>query len=124
MDLASWGPGYKHVEKVWGEEIWLANHQHYCAKLLIPKLGMQSSLHMHPNKIETFYVLRGRVGFRLGHQPYSISYMDEGDSIHLPATTCHRFWALTDDTVILEVSTFHSDADVIRVSPSGPVEPF
>jgi mannose-6-phosphate isomerase-like protein (cupin superfamily) len=114
--------GYPKYQKDWGEEVWLANIPNYCAKLLFLNKGMQCSFHMHPEKIETFFILSGDALITLGNNKIK-TYKSPGDSVHLPAQTLHRFAAPFTDVVILEVSTTHSDDDVVRLEPSGNYKP-
>lgn len=115
--------GFKTVDKVWGQEIWLVNNERYCAKLLHINAGWQCSLHMHPVKKETFIVLDGGIGLQLGPtvdcgiQPQI--HMVAGESHTLEPGTYHRFWSYTDQpAVILEISSTHSDDDVVRLEES------
>ena len=106
----------KEVEKVWGWEHWIANEPEYCGKLLYISKGASSSLHYHPKKKETFYLLSGEAELELGedilfHFPY-YNY-----PVTIAPNTLHRFTA-AKDSVILEVSTHHNDKDVVRLEES------
>lgn len=118
--------GYPHIPKAWGTEIVLTNNDHYCAKLLCIEEGMQCSLHRHGVKCETFWVLEGRVVIRHGSDPAWLhsEAKDPGDGVYLPAGTWHLFHSTAGGAVMLEVSMPHSDLDVERLSPSGPIEIF
>ena len=102
----------KEVKKVWGHEEWLVNNDKYCGKLLHLDKGAQCSFHYHPIKQETFHCLAGEVMLSvkgvefLLKEPYTIN----------PDTT-HSFYGITD-AVILEISTHHSDSDVVRLTSS------
>jgi len=109
----------KVVEKGWGREVWLANNEEYCGKLLHFKAGKKFSLHYHLAKRETFYVLAGTLdlffpdtetGNRLGKR------LEPGDAVEIPRGLPHQIRAVTDATII-EVSTHHEDADSYRVEP-------
>jgi len=100
----------KTVNKVWGREKWIVNCPDYCGKLLLVHKGASSSLHYHPKKKETFYVLEGKARLTVGNKEVSTP-------ITIEPNTPHRFYGITD-TVILEVSTFHSDDDVVRMEES------
>lgn len=102
------------VPKVWGSELWIANTDRYCGKILTLNRGWQCSLHKHPIKDETFFVLSGRVVFELDGAVYQ---MEAGDTIHVPTGSLHRFTGI-ENAVIVEVSTHHDDADVVRAEPS------
>jgi mannose-6-phosphate isomerase-like protein (cupin superfamily) len=124
MDLSKFA-GYKHVPKVWGEEIWLHNSPLYCAKLLVLTPGMQCSLHRHLVKTETFFLLQGLAMIEVGADGHK-ELKHSGDSVHIPVGTYHRFGHVSGvltsvPTVILEVSSHHDDADVERLEESGPI---
>lgn len=119
--------GFKTVEKVWGQEIWLVNNERYCSKLLYINAGWQCSLHYHPVKKETFIVLDGGIGVEVGMPGYptcprSNRQLVAGESLTLEPNTPHRFWSYTDQpAVILEISSTHSDDDVVRLEESKPL---
>lgn len=106
----------KIVNKVWGKELWLANYPEYCGKALLLDKGATSSYHYHKKKKETFYCVEGIAMLTI-----------EGESFFMEAPCSeprtispeqkHKFYGVTD-AVILEVSTFHDDNDVIRFSES------
>jgi len=124
VDLSAF-TGYKHVRKVWGEEIWLINSPLYCAKLLVLKPGMQCSLHRHLVKTETFFVLQGYPTIEVGTSGQKEGKV-AGDSVHIPVGTWHRFGYVNGaphpfQTILLEVSSHHDDADVERLEDSKPI---
>lgn len=105
------------VEKLWGQEIWMVNDE-YCGKILRVKPGYMCSLHYHPVKRETFYVQAGSVTLeRVTNEGNFIELLFPGDSRTIPAHTPHRFSSYTGAQII-EVSTHHSDEDVVRLAPS------
>ena len=105
----------KVVEKAWGRELWLANEPEYCLKKLILDEGYACSLHYHPIKKETFFVDYGSCFIRIGRE---IRELHLGDSVVIEPTTPHQFWSVKGDCHILEVSTHHSDDDVVRLEES------
>lgn len=114
MNLAN----FKTVDKVWGTEVWLVNNERYCAKLLNIKPGYQCSLHYHPVKKETFIVLDGGVNLEIGLSN-DTTFLVAGESYTLEPNTPHRFSSYTDSpAVILEISSTHSDDDVVRLEES------
>lgn len=119
--------GFKTVEKVWGQEIWLVNNERYCAKLLHINAGWQCSLHMHPIKKETFIVLDGGVllevlGTEIPGAVGENTYLVAGETYTLEPGTYHRFSSYTDEpAVVLEISSTHSDDDVVRLEESRPL---
>lgn len=125
-ELLSHFHSYPVTEKVWGKEICLTNNQAYCCKYLVLADGMQCSLHRHHEKMETFFVLSGKVGVKWGTDlnQLRVEAKDAGDALPVYPGTWHRFWAIEGPAVILEVSTHHDDSDVERADPSGPTDPF
>lgn len=110
----------KTVEKVWGREVWLTNTPLYCLKQLHVNPGYRCSLHYHEAKDETFVVGSGAGFLQLRDDLYRLR---EGDVVHVPPRTPHRFFAEgSDPLVLLEVSTHHDDADVVRLRESEPLK--
>lgn len=105
------------VAKAWGTETVIANNERYCGKILNLKAGWQCSLHCHQIKDETFYLKSGVVAFELDGRKFT---MTPGDTIHVPPGIYHRFAGVVD-SVIIEVSTPHSDLDVFRAEQSREV---
>ena len=130
FDLAPFLTGaYPRIPKLWGEEIWLCNQAKYCSKLLVLNPGFCCSIHRHAVKEETFFVMSGAVEVQTGSDPSAMPVEEKlaGDHLHLPPGTWHRFWAKSGagecPTVILEISTFHSEEDVERFEDSRVMDP-
>ena len=106
----------KRVEKVWGHEEWLENGD-YCVKWLTVNPRSASSLHYHPIKKETFVVVGGECELEVAGKLISL---DAEQSATIEAGTPHRFSNLNYNTpcLILEASTHHDDADVVRLEES------
>ena len=49
------------VPKGWGREVWIANNDLYCGKILEIRRGKRCSLHFHKLKTESFYLRVGRL---------------------------------------------------------------
>jgi len=107
----------KYVPKVWGKEVWIVNCDKYCGKLLYLKAGAICSVHMHPIKQETFYTLDGQVALTVEGREHTLSTSSGPQTIH-PGQK-HFFRGITDAT-ILEISTHHSEEDVVRYTSSQP----
>jgi mannose-6-phosphate isomerase-like protein (cupin superfamily) len=103
------------VTKLWGAERWIVNNALYCGKVLELDVGHQCSLHYHPIKSETFMVLSGIVRMEVGEKKF---VMRTGDIVDVPAGTPHRFASEATRSELLEVSTPHSDNDVVRLEES------
>jgi len=111
-----------YVAKLWGLEEWLVNNEQYCGKLLWITPGFQCSLHYHEIKRETFVALDGltRVEYAVdGKLCETILVGWRRDVLTLPPRTPHRFWSMGGEgSLLLEISTTHSDADVTRLEES------
>jgi mannose-6-phosphate isomerase-like protein (cupin superfamily) len=111
-----------YVVKKWGMEEILVNNEQYCSKLLWITPGFQCSLHYHSIKHETFIALDGltRVEYYIGDKRFDTVLAGwRRDVLDLPPGTPHRFWSFgRDGSLLLEVSTPHSDADVTRIEDS------
>ena len=78
---------------------------------------MQSSLHCHHVKKETFYVVTGPVRMQIGSAKLVAI---RGDRFTLLPGTKHRFGS-THGGLLIEASTHHDDEDVERFEESGPL---
>ncbi len=111
------------VPKVWGTEHWVVNTDKYCFKLLTINPGFQCSLHYHKKKDETFIVYEGEIlleqrdsrGF-----PYE-ELLEAGMQRHIEPKTPHRFQARNTVAIVFEISTYHDDADVVRIEESKKI---
>lgn len=102
----------KTVIKPWGREIWYADQTQYAGKLLEVSRGKRLSLQYHERKVETLYLVSGRVVLTYGSAERQYLWLP-GRAVHIPANTIHRFEA-AEDSVLLEVST-PDLTDVIRL---------
>lgn len=103
--------------KGWGEEVWIINNDKYCGKLLKFNKGATFSDHFHVNKDEAWYVLLGKLELRyynLANADRLTKKLTVGDVVHIPPSTPHQLKAL-EDSVIVEVSTPHEEADSYRI---------
>ena len=108
----------KKVDKVWGRELWFTNTPWFCSKLLVLNGGYESSRHYHTNKIEEFVVLDGVVHLEL---PDQTKIMQPGDRHLIHPETEHKFSSV-GPALIFEFSTHHDEADVTRLTDSGPID--
>ena len=109
------------VEKEWGREIWMANNarENYCGKILQINQGYNTSLHFHLQKHETFYITKGQLQVDLictldGVRMTQI--LSEGDVLEIDRGQPHQLIAYDGDVEFVEISTFHKDADSLRIS--------
>ncbi len=112
------------VHKPWGYELWFANsdEKNYCGKELVILSSHRLSLHRHIVKDETFYIQRGDIIIETGipgEEGYQVLHLSHGATIHIAPGVWHRVTATTRDARLIEVSTFHADADVERLQPGG-----
>lgn len=103
------------IDKVWGEEIWLVNCAEYCGKLLVLDKNAESSYHYHPKKQETFYCIEGYVVLTIAGKEHILAPFTRPKTI-TPGEP-HSFKGITE-AVILEISSFHDDTDVVRLTSS------
>lgn len=106
------------VEKAWGKEIWFANNDLYCGKIIYVKKDEWSSkgrFHYHKIKDETFYVIDGILILDVEVEPKKVLRyeLERGQSIRVFPEQKHRFTGKENCTFI-EVSTTHREEDSIR----------
>jgi mannose-6-phosphate isomerase len=105
----------KVLRRDWGEEIFVADTEHYLGKVLRMKAGTAGGLQYHVEKDETFFLYSGRAIVRSddGHGQLRVTMMLPGQSFHIPPGAVHQVEAL-EDCVLFEASTRHY-ADRVRV---------
>jgi len=108
-----------HIEpKGWGREVWIANNDRYCGKILEIKRGKRLSLHYHKLKTETFFLRAGKLVVRIKESPESEQIeefvLSPGDCMDVPVGLVHQMEAL-EDSELLEFSTQHFDTDSHRL---------
>ncbi len=108
------------VPKGWGQEIWIANGERYCGKILEIRKGKRCSLHYHKLKHESFYLRSGRLKVRVKEAPDADAVeefeLGPGDCMDVPAGLVHQMEAL-EDAELYEFSTQHFDSDSHRLVP-------
>lgn len=104
-------PTPKKVMKPWGcELVWSLSE--YVIKILTLDAKAQTSLQVHEEKHETMFVYTGHPTLQIGASSMKLS---PGALIDVPAGTVHRISASSQKVRILEVSTYSSDGDVVRL---------
>ena len=111
--------GPVHIEpKGWGREIWIANNELYCGKILEIHKGKRCSLHFHKLKTESFYLRSGRLKVTVKDSEHSVSVeefeLTAGECMDIPRGLVHQMEAL-EDAELLEFSTQHFDSDSYRL---------
>jgi len=110
----------KIVPKTWGTEFWLANTELYCLKILKIIPGFQCSIHCHKKKDETFIGISGAVllAFHDLHGKKTTELaIGPGNCLRIEPKQYHSF-TCHNVSWIMEVSTRHDDADVVRIQES------
>jgi mannose-6-phosphate isomerase-like protein (cupin superfamily) len=106
------------VPKGWGREVWIANNDLYCGKILEITKGRQTSLHYHKLKTESFYLRAGRLRVRIKESPESDILeeleLSQGDCMDIRPGLVHQLEAL-EDVELYEFSTKHYDSDSHRL---------
>ena len=105
----------KILERVWGQEIFVAETEFYLGKVLKMRAGTAGGLQRHVEKDETFYLLEGEalVTSDDGSGELEMRVMLPGESYHIPAGAPHKVDAIKD-CLFFEASTPHYD-DRIRM---------
>jgi mannose-6-phosphate isomerase-like protein (cupin superfamily) len=108
----------KIVPKGWGREVWIANNDLYCGKILEIKKGKRCSLHYHKLKTESFYLHSGRLRV-LTKRSAEAEATEEfelraGECMDIPTGLVHQMEAL-EDAELFEFSTQHFDSDSHRL---------
>lgn len=104
----------KRYEHLWGYELWLTNTPKYCCKLLCVNSGFVSSWHAHERKDETFFVLSGEIELVVGNLPDPI-VLSAGNNFRIFPGTFHSFQSISDQSVIMEVSTTDDNDNIKRI---------
>ncbi|HEY2107843.1 MAG TPA: hypothetical protein VGH29_18745 [Candidatus Binataceae bacterium] len=106
------------VPKGWGREVWIANNDLYCGKILEIRKGKRCSLHYHKIKNETFFLRSGRMLVRVKEQAggdvVEEFEMVPGECMDVPTGLIHQMVAL-EDCELFEFSTQHFDSDSHRL---------
>lgn len=106
----------KAVKKAWGLEKWLVNDEKYCVKELGLYVGKKSSYHFHPLKRETFVPFLGRMILEIEGEPQIFF----ANAVTIEPGVKHRFYnPFNSACIFYECSTYHDDADVVRLTESG-----
>jgi mannose-6-phosphate isomerase-like protein (cupin superfamily) len=106
------------VPKGWGREVWIANNEKYCGKILEIRKGKRCSLHYHRIKTETFFLRVGRLRVLIrenADSPVTEEFeLVPGDCMDVPSGLVHQMVAL-EDSELYEFSTQHFESDSHRL---------
>jgi mannose-6-phosphate isomerase-like protein (cupin superfamily) len=108
-----------HIEpKGWGREVWLANNELYCGKILEINQGKRCSLHFHKLKTESFFLRVGRLRVTIKASPEAEEIeqfiLNAGECMDIPPGLVHQMEAL-EDAELYEFSTQHFNSDSHRL---------
>ena len=81
------------VPKGWGREVWIANGDLYCGKILEIRKGKRCSLHYHKLKTESFYLRSGKLLVRVKESPESET-IEEFELVPANAWTSRLAWCI------------------------------
>lgn len=106
------------VPKGWGREIWVANGDLYCGKILEINKGKRCSLHYHKLKTESFYLRAGHLKVTIKESADSDRSeefeLKAGECMDIPIGLVHQMYAV-EDSELIEFSTQHFDSDSHRI---------
>jgi len=105
----------KKILKPWGYELLIEKNKKYMFKLLFMKKGKRCSLQYHNQKMETIFVLSGKLNIITGKTPKNLKskIFQKYSFITLKPKIIHRMEAITD-ALYLESSTPEL-LDVVRL---------
>jgi mannose-6-phosphate isomerase-like protein (cupin superfamily) len=106
------------VSKGWGGEVWIANNELYCGKILRFEKGKRCSLHFHKLKTESFYLHSGRLLLRIMESADALVEefeLEAGQCMDIPPGLIHQMVAL-ENSELFEFSTQHFDEDSHRLA--------
>lgn len=106
---------YPIVMKPWGMEIWFINTSLYCYKMIVcvhNKWSSNGKYHYHPEKDETFFVVKGKLELDINKKSHIITPQR---TIRVYPYQRHRFRSVNNSCIFYEVSTHHSENDSIRI---------
>lgn len=99
-------------QKSWGEEIVYIDEPEYAMKVLKIKKLHHTSMHYHPTKKETFYVLEGEIKVMLKTSCCgSFCPVVKNGTYTIKPGTKHSIYAVMD-SIIIEVSTQPKDDSI------------
>ncbi len=106
----------KKIKKPWGYELLIEKNKKYMFKKLFMKKGHRCSLQLHKKKIETIFVVSGKLKIFYGKSKLKLRYktFKKNNTITINPKTVHRMQALSD-CFYLEAST-PEIKDVVRLS--------
>lgn len=94
--------GLDDFENIGEVEFWIANETAagYCGKFLFVFAGQTCPSHMHRDKLETFFVVKGQMSVNYRGQKRT---MNAGDTLLIETGAYHSFTGI-EPTLLLEIS--------------------
>ena len=111
------------TNKDWGNIIKIVDNEenNYSGRIINLNENEMTSTHFHSKKHKTFYVLSGTLTIEI-IEPQNgevVSFnIDSEECFDIEQNVAHRLMAKNGGVTIIEISTFHHDEDVYRVSPA------
>ena len=106
----------KKINKPWGFELLLEKNKKYMFKKLFMKKGHRCSLQFHKKKIETIFIVSGKLKIFYGKNKNKLNFktFKPQSTITIKPKVIHRMQAVSD-CIYLEAST-QEIFDVVRLS--------
>ena len=108
------------AQKIWGSELWFANTEDYCGKMLTVEYKKWSSggrFHYHEIKDETFFVIEGKLLLDIASEDgeYQRITLKKYHPYRVMPGVKHRFSSGSKPVCkFIEASTHHEDSDSYR----------
>ena len=111
------------TNKDWGNIIKIVDNEenNYSGRIINLNQTQMTSTHFHSKKHKTIYVLQGTLTIEIIEPTNgeTISFdIDSEECFDIEQNVAHRLMAKDGGVTAIEISTFHHDEDVYRVSPA------
>ena len=111
------------TNKDWGNIIKIVDNEenNYSGRIINLNQTQMTSTHFHSKKHKTIYVLQGTLTIEIIEPTNgeTISFdVDSEECFDIEQNVAHRLMAKDGGVTAIEISTFHRDEDVYRVSPA------
>ena len=111
------------TNKDWGNIIKIVDNEenNYSGRIINLNQTQMTSTHFHSKKHKTIYVLQGTLTIEIIEPTNgeTISFdVDSEECFDIEQNVAHRLMAKDGGVTAIEISTFHHDEDVYRVSPA------
>ena len=109
------------TNKDWGNIVKIVDNEenNYSGRIINLNENEMTSTHFHSKKHKTFYVLSGTLTIQI-IEPQNgevVSFnIDSEECFDVEQNVAHRLTAKNGGVTVIEISTFHRDEDVYRVS--------